>query len=92
MRIGRELIYVLTHGYLISPPSYELLLRVIGQGCVGILSVPVIIMIGIVIIAGLFLGKTTLGRYIYAVGGNEEAARLAGVYGWARPIAIVRAG
>src|SRR5215203_449506 len=30
-------------------------------------------------IATFFLGKTTLGRYIYAVGGNEEAARLAGI-------------
>jgi ribose/xylose/arabinose/galactoside ABC-type transport system permease subunit len=30
-------------------------------------------------VASLFLSKTTLGRYIYAVGGNEEAARLAGI-------------
>jgi ribose transport system permease protein len=79
LSIGRGLIYVLTHGYPITPPRDEQLLRVIGQGYVGIVPVPVIIMVGIVIIAGLFLGKTTLGRYIYAVGGNEEAARLAGI-------------
>ncbi len=28
---------------------------------------------------GLILWRTTLGRYIYAAGGNEEAARLSGV-------------
>ena len=36
-------------------------------------------MVGVTIIATAFLGKTTLGRYIYAVGGNEEAVRLAGI-------------
>jgi ribose transport system permease protein len=46
---------------------------------VGRVPMPVIIMVGLTIIATWFLGKTTLGRYIYAVGGNEEAARLSGI-------------
>jgi ribose transport system permease protein len=33
----------------------------------------------ILVILGLILSRTTFGRYIYAVGGNAEAARLAGV-------------
>lgn len=79
LSIGRGLIYVLTKGYPVTVPREEELLRVIGQGYVGIVPVPVIIMVVITILATLFLSKTTLGRYIYAVGGNEEAARLAGI-------------
>lgn len=79
LSIGRGLIYVLTKGYPVTVPREEELLRVIGQGYVGIVPVPVIIMVIITILATLFLSKTTLGRYIYAVGGNEEAARLAGI-------------
>jgi ribose transport system permease protein len=37
------------------------------------------IMVVAVIVLGLFLARTTIGRYIYAAGGNSEAARLAGV-------------
>jgi ribose transport system permease protein len=36
-------------------------------------------MIGVVIIAGVVLSRTILGRYMYAAGSNAEAARLAGV-------------
>jgi ribose transport system permease protein len=78
LSIGRGLIYVITRGYPVTAPRDELLLQ-IGQGYVGRVPMPVIIMVGVTIIATLFLGKTTLGRYIYAVGGNEEAARLAGI-------------
>jgi ribose transport system permease protein len=37
------------------------------------------IMVAAVIVLGLFLARTTVGRYIYAAGGNAEAARIAGV-------------
>jgi ribose transport system permease protein len=36
-------------------------------------------MVGSVILIGLVLGRATIGRYIYAVGGNPQAALLAGV-------------
>jgi simple sugar transport system permease protein len=39
----------------------------------------IIIMIVIVIIIHIFLTYTKYGRYIYAVGGNKEAARLSGI-------------
>jgi len=39
----------------------------------------VLIMFGSAIVASLILSKTTLGRYCYAIGSNEEAARLSGV-------------
>ena len=37
------------------------------------------IMLIAVILLGLFLARTTIGRYMYAAGGNREAARIAGV-------------
>jgi ribose transport system permease protein len=39
----------------------------------------VLIMFGAAIIAGLILSKTVIGRYTFAIGSNEEAARLSGV-------------
>ena len=38
------------------------------------------IMVVAVIVLALFLARTTLGRYMYAAGGNAEAARIAGVH------------
>jgi ribose transport system permease protein len=78
LSIGRGLIYVITQGYPVTAPRDELLLQ-IGQGYLGRIPMPVVIMVLVTIAATAFLGKTTLGRYIYAVGGNEEAARLAGI-------------
>ena len=37
------------------------------------------LMVGAVIVVGLILARTTVGRYMYAAGGNAEAARLAGI-------------
>jgi ribose transport system permease protein len=39
----------------------------------------VLIMFGAALVAGLILGKTVLGRYAFAIGSNEEAARLSGL-------------
>ena len=36
-------------------------------------------MIAIIFLASVLLNKTRFGRYVFAIGGNEEAARLAGV-------------
>jgi ribose transport system permease protein len=40
---------------------------------------PVIIMIVVALVFGFILSRTRLGRYIYATGSNEEAARLSGI-------------
>jgi ribose transport system permease protein len=45
----------------------------------GIIPISVIIMIIVFIIFYLILKRTTFGRSIYAIGGNPEAARLAGI-------------
>lgn len=51
----------------------------IGQGYVGPVSIPVIIVIVVAVVIHLMLEKTCFGRFIYAVGGNSETARLAGI-------------
>jgi ribose transport system permease protein len=53
--------------------------RWFGQGYIGPIPVPIIIMIITALIGSFVLTKTYFGRYIFALGGNEEAARLAGV-------------
>lgn len=53
--------------------------KMIGQGYVGPIPVPVIIMILCFATGSFILNKTYFGRYFYAVGGNEEAAQLSGI-------------
>ncbi|RWM07647.1 MAG: ABC transporter permease [Mesorhizobium sp.] len=50
-----------------------------GQGKLGPVPVPVLIFVLFAIIAHITLSYTRYGRQIYAVGGNPEAARLAGL-------------
>src|SRR5438067_841038 len=53
--------------------------RVIGTGYVGAIPLPIVIY-GLITGAGaVLLGRTSLGRSIYAIGGNENAARLSGI-------------
>jgi ribose/xylose/arabinose/galactoside ABC-type transport system permease subunit len=47
--------------------------------------VPALVMIVLALAAAFVLSRTRFGRYVYAVGGNEEAARLAGV-----PVRVVK--
>ena len=51
----------------------------IGQGYIGIIPIPVIIMVICFAIGCFILNKTYFGRYFYAVGGNVEAAKLSGI-------------
>jgi ribose/xylose/arabinose/galactoside ABC-type transport system permease subunit len=43
------------------------------------IPMPVVWMIAVIIICSILLMRTRFGRYVFAIGGNEEAARLAGV-------------
>lgn len=53
----------------------------IGNGKLGFMPIPVIITIIIIIaiIAVYALSQTRFGRYLYALGGNEDASRLSGI-------------
>lgn len=51
----------------------------IGQGHVGVIPIPVIIL-AIVYVIGIFvLSRTKFSRYVYGIGGNQEVARLSGI-------------
>ena len=53
--------------------------KIFGQGYVGPIPVPVLIMVIILAIFAFILGRTYIGRYFYAVGSNAEATRLCGL-------------
>src|ERR1700722_5674238 len=46
---------------------------------ISIFPVPVVVVAGLGVVASVLLARTPLGEYIFAVGGNEEAARICGV-------------
>ena len=58
-----------------ADPSFEL----IGYRIEGVFPVPAIIMFAVAIIMALVLRYSPFGRYLYAIGGNQTAARLSGV-------------
>jgi len=53
--------------------------RVFGQGYLGPIPIPVVIMIVVALAGSFVLTRTYFGRNVFALGGNEEAARLAGL-------------
>ena len=75
--IYRGLGYIVAGGRNIDglPDSF----RVYGQGYVGPIPVPIIIMLVVAIIGAYFLHNTYFGSRLYAMGGNQEAAHLAGI-------------
>lgn len=77
MSVARGAALMYSNGRPISgfSPSF----RFLATGEVFHIPMPVIIMIFVYIIAHFVLTKTKLGRYTYAIGGNEEAALLSGV-------------
>jgi len=53
--------------------------RFLGTGNIFQIPVPSLIAIGVVFFSYIILNKTRFGRYVYAIGGNKEAARLSGI-------------
>jgi ribose transport system permease protein len=51
----------------------------LGQGYIGPIPFPVIVFFVFLVLGWIVMNKTYLGRYVYAVGGNIEAARLGGI-------------
>jgi ribose/xylose/arabinose/galactoside ABC-type transport system permease subunit len=77
MIAGRGIAQVLTDGYLVSfsHPSFEAL----GKGNIASIPVPVIVMFLIAILVYLAIRYMTFGRYVEAIGDNEQAAHFAGM-------------
>lgn len=77
MTIYQGLSYIISQSRNISGFSDSF--RYISRGAWGIIPFPVILAFFLVVVMSIFLSKTYWGRYVYAIGGNEEAARLSGI-------------
>lgn len=77
MTIFRGVTYVFTNGNPISGLGNSFM--VIGNKKLAGLPLPVIFMILVFIIAAYVITQTRFGRYVYAIGGNEDSARLSGI-------------
>lgn len=77
MSVARGAALLYTQGRPISGFGEDF--RSFATGEIIGLPAPVIIMIFVYIIAHFVLNRTKLGRYTYAIGGNEEAALLSGI-------------
>jgi sugar transport system permease protein len=69
--------FLVSGGFPISPmpPGFEFW----GNGWIGPLPAPFALLLAIAGVGWFVMARTTLGRAVYAVGGNEEAARLSGI-------------
>jgi ribose transport system permease protein len=53
--------------------------RLFGEGQIGPIPMPLLYLIVLAIVGHIILSRTKLGRYAYAIGSNEEAARISGI-------------
>ena len=77
MSIARGAALLVTEGRPIS--GFTASFRVLATGRAGFVPAPVIATAAVYLVAHVVLTQTTFGRYVYAIGGNEEATRLSGV-------------
>jgi Ribose/xylose/arabinose/galactoside ABC-type transport systems, permease components len=77
MSILRGLAYIISGGLPVYgfPASFTAL----GQGYLGPIPIPMIIMAICFAVGYITLEKTSFGRYVYGIGSNREASRLSGV-------------
>lgn len=76
LSVARGLSLVISQG---SPIPFPDSVSNLGDTIGGWLPVPVIVMIVMGLVTAVILARTYIGRSMYAIGGNEEAARLSGL-------------
>lgn len=79
MTIYRGLTLVYTDGKPVSGLGDSLAFQMFGKGYFLGVPVPVLTMLLAFLVLYFILRKTTFGRRVYAIGGNEEASRLSGI-------------
>lgn len=77
MTIARGLALVLSNGRPVTNLSSSF--NFIGGGDVLYIPVPILLFVLVILISSVILKYTRIGRYIYAVGGNENAAKASGI-------------
>ncbi|QBK25911.1 ribose ABC transporter permease [Ureibacillus thermophilus] len=80
MTIYRGLTLVYSNGKPISGLGDHASFQLFGKGYLLGIPIPVITTIFAFAVLAFILHKTTFGRRVYAVGGNEEAAKLSGIH------------
>ncbi|MGA5084969.1 ABC transporter permease/substrate-binding protein [Streptomyces pseudogriseolus] len=76
LSVARGLSLVISQG---SPIAFPHSVSHLGDTLGGWLPVPVLVMVVMGLLTAFVLGRTYIGRSMYAIGGNEEAARLSGL-------------
>jgi ribose transport system permease protein len=86
LSVARGVVNIITGAVAVFgvPDSFRLL----GQGVIDGIPIPLITLVVLAIVAHLVLSRTRLGRYAYAIGSNKEAARLSGIRVGAYLIAV----
>jgi len=77
MSIARGAALLFTEGRPVS--GFDSGFRSLATGHLGPIPAPIVVTILVYLLAHLILTRTTFGRYVYAIGGNAEAARRSGV-------------
>lgn len=87
LEMALGLSFIFSHGRPVALNSSDFQNTGIGSFLGGVtgalhlpsIPIPVVWMVVIIVVASVLLTRTRFGRYVFAIGGNEEAARLAGI-------------
>lgn len=77
LSVARGIVLIMTGAVAVfgAPDAFRLL----GQGEIGVLPIPILVIVLVAVAGHFMLKRTRLGRYAYVMGSNIEAARLSGV-------------
>jgi inositol transport system permease protein len=76
-QMARGAVLIYTGGVIITQTGKKFPL--LGQGHIGPIPIPIIVMFVVAIFLWIVLDKTRFGRNLFAIGGNKEAARASGI-------------
>jgi ribose transport system permease protein len=81
LSIVRGLTYGIVSGAAVTPSDNAAghAFSALGNATLWLIPIPVLIMLAVGIVLAVLMNQTAFGRHVYAVGGNEPAARLLGL-------------
>ena len=77
LTIIRGLAFIIVGGRTVFGMPIEY--RILGRNYIGFIPIPVFILVVVFILFFIILNKFKFGRYVYAIGSNEEAALISGI-------------